>query len=663
MTSAGKNRHKQTARAVDKRGYLKVKRTPIIPQPVNRPDAMDLDGSEDMVQHVNFFLAAYAIPFAEMYNNGSIRYPKLIAEIERFNRHYGWNELFPQNRAVDLNQTMLLILPYETIILAEQNISRYRASPDIRERVWEWYEGAFTEKLKGIAVIKTYDIPIANQRNRIIHGIFNFCKNPSELNVSNGKLLFAAVHNYLEHVEKPTGRDYYYWLQINYLASLPSPDFKTWLESNRASVDPSKLIALYGSFGFENPYISYHMPDGTLSAYGRPFLCLFKRLGEPISTNAEVVQICRHSHYLMYNSMYALWNKSTMHPIKLVFEKDVLIFLQGLLYCNLDAQIYTKNTNYEICGNMSYERILKFDPKIDGTYVRRRDLISPYSIPPVMPSTTFTWPTDNYTLNMVIKNYGNKLLDTTSDGTFPSFDGCRFEIENSYSFHTHPLAGYVDRKFSLAPPSVKDIWLVVYSVLYTEIKTICHFVITLEGIYAVSLDRPIAVPFAPGLEQKVADIVEKAITHAFDFDFEPAKNFDWTRPITECIDNINRNATDNWRSYFEHLNHQRARFVSHFVAVPWLQNIIDSVNITLYPWTKLNEVREIDVYSPMLGDPMVGSVNSCLDFDEYKTVMEIPYVRDKQYYVALPFQLHPVGETEVEYINRVFDVLDGVRVL
>jgi hypothetical protein len=60
-------------------------------------------------------------------------------------------------------------------------------------------------------------------------------------------------------------------------------------------------------------------------------------------------------------------------------------------------------------------------------------------------------------------------------------------VESRYNFHTHPINAYIKYNVELGYPSVHDyIGFMKSSVIY---KTILHIVITIEGIYILSLDK------------------------------------------------------------------------------------------------------------------------------------------------------------------------------
>ena len=58
-------------------------------------------------------------------------------------------------------------------------------------------------------------------------------------------------------------------------------------------------------------------------------------------------------------------------------------------------------------------------------------------------------------------------------------------VVSLYNFHSHPYEAYINNHVNLAWPSAQD--YIGFLIAVFEDCTICHFVVTLEGIYIISL--------------------------------------------------------------------------------------------------------------------------------------------------------------------------------
>ena len=524
---------------------------------------------------------------------------------------------------INVETKLLLILPYNIIVDYERerkiSLSLVRSEQAkynnaMSAAVLEWHSirtyketcERITKYVNGFTLIKTYDFG-----NKKIYGIYNFCKKPT-LDGSYGKTLFAAVHNYLNNLPKVANVAHYYWLQIDFIGEI----------KKKHPENVSKLIALYGSFGFKNPYISQYEPTGFDRK--QPFLCLFKKAGDPIATNTEVVQLCRKSHYLMYNYV-TRWEEfqrtkdvtSLMFPIKLVFGKDLQLFLKSQIYCTLDVEhLFTTegDYNYEVCGYMTYDKILKVNNATDPCDRNTRQY----------PSR----PQDIYELNMIVLDYGN--FQTIQD----RYDKCSpGDYTNSYMFHTHPLSWYITTRVLLATPSTPDIIAFLDHHMSNNITGICHFVATLEGIYTISVKRPISLQSAQTYRATPRELIYPYLYEIFEYPLF-LRHFSWPGQsdevfvedtITNKMRDLNLPApNDTTRSllevrsdeYFEYLKNKKIAAQVTLANNQWLIEIIEAIDITLHPWTALEREwdNRITVYSPMKG------YNSSLDYEEFDVI-------------------------------------------
>lgn len=277
-------------------------------------------------------------------------------------------------------------------------------------------------------------------------GLILFLKNNNIRNVLNGlekgikRIKYIDTINFLENIT-----NYCYFLydkerkiiQILYtsdnniydkifeclLYNMPN-DVIIWL--NIVITSKEKDIKKYINIGFNNAYI-----------YNKsPFDIKYKNL-----------QIC----------LYRLNDKNTKY---ISYEELMDIINSYNKPCNIYVKFSKKSINY--MKKLSY---------IGNTWNNDKNNISQKEI------------AGSFSINIKRPNYYILKINKKSinHGDEEGVD----IVESRYNFHTHPLTAYIKYNVELGYPSVHDyIGFMKSSVIY---KTILHIVITLEGIYILSI--------------------------------------------------------------------------------------------------------------------------------------------------------------------------------
>ena len=229
-----------------------------------------------------------------------------------------------------------------------------------------------------------------------------------------------------------------------------------WLGISLQNVQFDKIANLYTNRGFENPYLDTKDLNGV--DVGFPFVGLTKYNSTYIN-NEDTTFIAYSETLDLYNqSKRELSEVNYIPRFQFTFDKSAILSLRLFPYIGHEGitNIITKNLQYESSGVFH----------IYNTNIENNN------------GTKITYKLSLETLsnNQGIKYYAGKAEEVI----YPL--GC-------CTFHTHPIAAYLNHNVLIGPPSGPD-YVSFYSGIFNNFHQF-HMIISIEGIYIISLSQEI----------------------------------------------------------------------------------------------------------------------------------------------------------------------------
>jgi hypothetical protein len=289
----------------------------------------------------------------------------------------------------------------------------------------------------GFCIIKKQTI---NNNNNII-SIYDVCI-PTPKSTGFGKVLFAVIMTYLE---------------ITYGHIDPI----LWLGIKIDNIEFDKICNLYTSFGFAEPFITSIYPFGT--DIGFPVLSLSKKLRYYVNVESYTNMVFNKAVYMKDNFL----SKSVAN-FNIMFDKTCLFKLRLFPYLTIGGITPIQESSSPSKNHREYSGNLII---INNSYENKSLLC-------------------NLSFETIGNNFNIHFLEGTTE-TVPI-------VYNSYTYHTHPIALYVENNCSIGTPSGGDLSAFFRGLLpYININdglnsyqrssiSHSHFVIAVEGIYCIS---------------------------------------------------------------------------------------------------------------------------------------------------------------------------------
>ena len=270
-----------------------------------------------------------------------------------------------------------------------------------------------------------------------IIGIFNVCLEKTE-KTGYGSIMFNLVLTYLELK---------YPLEINPIL---------WLGILVDNVEFDKISYIYTSAGFELPFITLKTPFGI---YPFEIVSLVKNLRNFIADELSSVISYHKTLSMRYKYVSKRTNPDFIYTFSFKFDKSFMHKARLLPYLDIKGEISGASSD----PNLELFREYGGSLKIYNSEIVNSDII--------------------YKLSFETVIAGN--IDLTVGETL----SVRIP-DTSFTYHTHPIGGYRFLNILIAPPSGPDMFsfmLDAFNQNQTQIPTLNHMVITLEGIYITSL--------------------------------------------------------------------------------------------------------------------------------------------------------------------------------
>ena len=253
------------------------------------------------------------------------------------------------------------------------------------------------------------------------------------------------------------------------LTHLPD-DIDLWLGIDVRNKYFNRVASLYAKFGFKSPLISYIDPFGNDWRQDLPYgFISMKRNNDyidPLDINRE--SVLTHIKYIRRNFININKHKigDDLTDID-IDEVDIIMNNDISTSCTLNMRF-----------NKSFARWLKRLP-LSASSLNENGTITQKEI-----SSSFFL--DNPKENSDGKIIWEIIRDKKVEKKFGE-ELKAYPDQARYNFHTHPREGYVSNNIKISYPSPQDYIGFLNIALYNEIKTIFHCVITIEGIYTISL--------------------------------------------------------------------------------------------------------------------------------------------------------------------------------
>lgn len=278
-----------------------------------------------------------------------------------------------------------------------------------------------------------------------ICGIWDVCLHKLRAGIGLGSKLMEAILDIL-------------------LTHLPD-DTILWLGIDMRNKNFYKVASLYAKFGFKSPLISDTDPFGNNWIETLPYgFISMKRINDyidPLDINRE--SVLTHIKYIRRNFI----NINNIGNIITDIDNDDTFMDDSNLSCTLNMRF-----------NKSFAKWLK-RLSLSGSSLNENGTVTQKEI-----SSSFFL--DNPKENSNGKIIWEIIRDKKVEKKFGKEEEVNVE-QARYNFHTHPREAYLSNKVKIGYPSWPDYLAFLTMSLYNEIKTIFHCVITIEGIYTISI--------------------------------------------------------------------------------------------------------------------------------------------------------------------------------
>jgi hypothetical protein len=226
-----------------------------------------------------------------------------------------------------------------------------------------------------------------------------------------------------------------------------------------------KVASLYAKFGFKSPLITDTDPFGNNWIETLPYgFISMKRNNDyidPVDINRE--SVLTHIKYIRRNFI----NINNIGNIITDIDNDDTFMDDRNPSCTLNMSF-----------NKSFAKWLKRLP-LSASSLNKNGTVTQKEI-----SSSFFL--DNPKENSQGKIIWEIIRDKKVDKNFGEEQAVNVQ-HSRYNFHTHPREAYLSHEVKIGYPSGEDYLAFLNYSLYNEIKTIFHCVITIEGIYTISI--------------------------------------------------------------------------------------------------------------------------------------------------------------------------------
>ena len=365
-------------------------------------------------------------------------------------------------------------------------------------------------------------------------GVYDVCLTKA-IGSGKGKLLVSIFMTYIE---------------ITYSTMYEN----IWLGIKLDNVNFDKVCNIYTSYGFSNQFISARDIFGNQTGFS--FLSLNKKIKNFVNDEDDTISTFHNCLY-MKNS-----NNTNKHgAVNLVFSKSCLFKLRLFPFLTSGGIVPLQEANSPYENHHEYS----------GSFVVTKDF--------------YDMNTNALKYKLAFETIGKNREIEYKIGEKESV-AIKFD---SFSYHTHPIALYKNYNVLIGTPSGGDFQSFIESLTPYEFTTPdpnrspgqCHFVVTLEGIYCISLHENFIKNFLPIMTNYDLPTFRNNIATTMEYPF-PERTFDWnniyTIPQQSGTDRPIKEAIEKYKIFFTEKN-------NNFKLND--QNIGPIFNMEIYTWKEL----------------------------------------------------------------------------
>lgn len=411
------------------------------------------------------------------------------------------------------NQQLILVLKFKTL----QRLFPPSANLDMNNNFEEIKEDilgfCIIQYQDGVPAIAIYDVCLTKQVT------------------GKGKLLFSIIMTYIE-------------------VTFGAMDIHIWLGIKIDNVNFDKVCYIYTSYGFSSPFISTQDVFGNTLEFD--FLSLNKHVSHFVNDEDDTISTF-HTCLYMKNSN----NTNEPGAVNLIFSKSCLFKLRLFPFLTSGGIVPLQEANSPYENHHEYS----------GSFIVTKDY---------------------YNQNTNALRY-KLAFETIGEGRPIEYKiGERESVMvkyDSFSYHTHPIALYKNYNVLIGTPSGSDFLSFIQSLTPYEIETPdpdkspgqCHFVVTLEGIYCISLHENFIKNYLPYISNtEDMNAFYNDISNKMEYPMDQ-RYFDWNDiyavPNNLETDQAIRDAIKKYENFFTRQNN--------------ILNIGPVFNMEIYTWKEL----------------------------------------------------------------------------
>lgn len=324
-----------------------------------------------------------------------------------------------------------------------------------------------------------------------------------------------------------------------------------WLGIKLDNPNFNKILHLYTSFGFSSPIITRVDPWSTV--YPFYMLSLDKLINKYIPKDSDIHDVYNKGIEMKMQLVSLLKNPNYVSSMTFKFDKSAILNLRLFPY---------------------------IDPK-GISPIQMKDLQREYS------GSFLIYSTQLLADNSIVYTLSNKSNIDKTGIDFLIGERERVALNpDSYTFHTHPIAVYVNNKVLIGSPSGPDYLVTINYILNNDTRF--HIVSSIEGIYIMSLKPEEVIKLGePGQRERLVEYVKSNadhITHNLDFPFD-RRRFDWNSSNTLDEDAVMK-CVETYLKWIDPLGPLKIQFI------PWKELTKDKTIKIYYPTTYLNSFAD-----------------------------------------------------------------------
>ena len=419
------------------------------------------------------------------------------------------------------NEHLILVMKYRNMVVFFENLKNNK------NLFGEIY---FLNEILGSAIIRKY-----SYNNIVKIGIYNVCL---YLNEKQGKGYGSVIFNIILQA-------------IGGLYSFPNQNENAmtilWLGIRLDNPNFKKLAYLYTSFGFKNPKVITNDLNGNNLDF--KIMEFYKVIDEYVTDEDTTKKIFVEAIDIYNQSII----QSKLCKFKFTLDKSAILNLRLMPYLNTMGKFETilndNKTNNEYSGSLFIYNAY-YDEISEDVYYK-------------------------LSLETIENNKGISYVIGENENVYVKDD--------QRTFHTHPILAYVNWNRLVGFPSGADFSVVFQKGFNRNIQFQFHMVITIEGIYILSLSEKIVNAYNEISIDFIENIVNWTLNNKSLLQYNPDLSYNWK--------NVN---VDN---YAKDVSIEVNKFLV------WFKNytnggfrLNDYIECQFHPWKNIDKNTKFEVF-------------------------------------------------------------------